>query len=250
MELILTRAKQIFTRTGIPGADFAVNVYAGCSFACSYCYARFICRFKPYGEWGNWVEAKVNAPELVKGKKVRGKVVMSTISDAYQPVEAELNLTGRVLRNMSRDIKLDILTKSPLILRDVELLKEFKNLSVGFTLSFEGELKRELEPKAPAISARINALKKLKKEGIRTYGFISPVVPGLTDVENLIEKIRDFVDYFWIEMINVDAAGKEFAEKVGRIPTRKELVRYAKELTNLRREVKIEEVVLHPWRVL
>ena len=89
-KIIKTQVKEIFTKTKLPGCDWVINQYVGCGHNCSYCYARFISRWKGYGEWGSWIEVKVNAPELVKSKFVKGKVFMSSVSDAYQPIEKEI----------------------------------------------------------------------------------------------------------------------------------------------------------------
>jgi len=92
------------------------------------------CKWKPYGEWGSWVEIKENAPELAR-KHVKGSVVMSSISDPYQPLEGKLKLTRRVLRYMDKRNELSILTKSPLILRDVDIyLKALPPCRSGFHL--------------------------------------------------------------------------------------------------------------------
>jgi len=82
IKLIKTRAKQIYTKSGIPSIDYVINQYVGCDHACAYCYAKFMCRWKPksYGKWGDWVEAKMNAPELAR-KFVNGIVAMSSVSD-------------------------------------------------------------------------------------------------------------------------------------------------------------------------
>jgi len=81
-----------------------------------------MCKWKQHGEWGSWVEVKVNAPELVKLKHPAGNVYMSSVSDPYQPIEKELQLTRRVLLNMDKSVHLSVQTKSNLILRDIDVL--------------------------------------------------------------------------------------------------------------------------------
>ena len=147
-KLIKVKAKEIFTKTKLPGSDWVINQYVGCEHACLYCYAKFISRWRPanYGKWGTWVEAKMNAPELVKGRYVKGWVYMSSISDPYQPVEKELKLTRRILENLDKRTKLSIQTKSDLVLRDLDLFKKFKTIEVGLTInSFTGKSKRIFE---------------------------------------------------------------------------------------------------------
>lgn len=212
VRVIESDAKTLYTRSRIPGVDWVVNQYVGCAFACRYCYARFLCRWKPYGDWGEWVEVKRNAPELA-ARHVRGEVVMSTVSDPYQPFEARLKLTRRVLERMDRRNRLSILTKSPLVTRDVDVLKRFPSVEVGLTLNtFEGREKRLIEPLTPTLKARLSALKLLHEEGIETYAFVSPIIPGITDVEGLVRESRDFVGSYFFEVLNLKAAGRAFRE--------------------------------------
>lgn len=210
MKIIKRKAKSIFTKTSL-GCDFTINQYVGCGHACLYCYAKFMCRWKPYGKWGTWVEVKENAPELVKGKYVKGSVWMSSVSDPYQPIEKELKLTRRVLENMDKNIELAVQTKSDLVLRDIDLFKKFKNIEIGLTINgFEGEIKKLFEPFSSTHKERLQALKTLKENGIQTYAFISPIIPGLVNVKKVIRESRDFVDYYWFEMLNLRGAGEEF----------------------------------------
>lgn len=212
VRIIERDAKTLYTRSRIPGVDWVVNQYVGCAFACRYCYARFLCRWKPHGEWGTWVEVKRNAPQLAR-KRVRGSISMSTVSDPYQPIEARLKLTRRILEAMPRENRLSVLTKSPLVTRDTDLLKEFPNAEVGLTVNtFEGRVKKLLEPLTPPQKARISALHHLAEEGISTYAFVSPIIPGLTDVEALVRETKDSVERYFFELINLKAAGRAFRE--------------------------------------
>lgn len=213
MKIIKTQAKEIFTKSKLPGCDFVINPYVGCGHNCTYCYARFIAKWRKFGPWGTWVEAKENAPELVKNRQIKGHVFMSSICDAYQPIEKDLEITRKILENMDKNIHLSILTKSDLVLRDIDLFKKFKNIEVGMTINdFSGGIKNLLEPHSPNFENRIKALKTLHKNDIKTYAFISPIIPGLVDVEKLIKKTKNFVGYYWFEMINLRGAGKEFKE--------------------------------------
>jgi DNA repair photolyase len=90
MKIIKIKVKNIFTKTRLPGCDFVINQYVGCGHGCIYCYANAICKWllrmrgkRVPGKWGSWVIAKINAPELVKGKKIEGDVAMSSISDPF-----------------------------------------------------------------------------------------------------------------------------------------------------------------------
>ena len=88
-----------------------------------------------------------NIPDIVKSKYVAGKVYMSSISDPYQPIEENFELTKKTLENMNKGIKISILTKSDLVLRDMELFRRFKDIDVGLTVNgFEESVKNDFEP--------------------------------------------------------------------------------------------------------
>jgi len=119
------------------------------------------------------------------------------MSDPYQQVEKELELTKKVLENLDKNTKLSILTKSDLVLRDIDLLKQFKHLEVGFTINdFENKTKNLMEPFAPNYNLRLKALKTLSKEGIKTYVFVSPIIPGLIDLKKVIDSTKDYSDHY------------------------------------------------------
>lgn len=210
MKIIEREAKSIYTKTKIPGLDYTINQYVGCGHRCVYCYAKFINKWKNYGEWGSWIEVKSNAPILAR-KNIKGSVSMSSVSDPYQPLEGELCLTRNVLESMDRDINLSILTKSNLITRDIDILQQFKNLEAGLTVNgFSDDVRKILEPGAPPHEARISALKFLKDEGISTYCFISPVIPLLTKVKKVVMDTKGLVNNYIVEFINFSLAGEKF----------------------------------------
>ena len=104
-----------------------------------------------------------------------------------------------------------ILTKSNLVLRDIDLFQRFEDIEVGVTVnSFEGKIKRDVEAFSPTNEKRIDALKTLFENEIKTYAFVSPIIPGLTDVEKIIEETKSFVNFYWFEFLNLRASGKEF----------------------------------------
>lgn len=212
VKLIKVAAKEIYTKTNIPDIDYVINHYVGCEYKCPYCCAKFMCKWnvEDYGNWGEWVKVKINAPELVK-KFVKGKVSMSSVSDPYQPIERKLKLTRKILQNINKRTNLSILTKSDLVLRDIDLFKKFENLEVGVTINtFSGKTKNLLEPNTPNNNARLNALKILHENKIKTLGFISPVIPELIDIESLIDNSQDFVDYYIIGILDLNTAGDKF----------------------------------------
>jgi len=185
--------------------NWTLNPYFGCQHGCFYCYARFMKKFTNHKEkWGNFVDIKINAPKLLAKeikKKKKGKVWISGICDPYQPVERKYKLTRKCLEILlENNWPVIIQTKSPLILRDLDLLRKFQNIEVGFTITTADErIKKIFEPKTSSIEERINALANLHRKGIKTYVMIAPILPG---VENLPVKLEGKVDYVLIDKMN------------------------------------------------
>lgn len=185
--------------------EYALNPYVGCQHACVYCYARFMKRFTGHSEkWGEFVDAKINAPELlareVKRKKV-GRVWISGVCDPYQPLEKKYMLTRRCLDILVENgWPVTVQTKSHLVLRDIDILKRSNAIEVGFTITTADErIRRIFEPGAPPSRKRIEALAKLRSEGIRTFAMIAPILPG---AEGLIGELEGKVEYVILDRMN------------------------------------------------
>jgi DNA repair photolyase len=196
-------AKTILSESKV--SDYTINPYIGCEHNCTYCYARFMKRFSSHKEpWGEFVDVKVNADELLKNeimKKGIGRVWISGMCDCYQPLEKKYELTKRCLEIlMENDWPVTVQTKSPLVLRDMKLLKSFTDIEVGFTITTSDEKIREMfEPDAPSIKSRIDALGKLHSAGIRTYVMIAPILPN---PEELVMQLRGKIDHVIIDRMN------------------------------------------------
>jgi len=205
------KAKSIITKSGLPDSDFVINPYVGCMHGCIYCYARFMKRFTNHHEpWGEFLDIKVNAPDLIptETNKYKNKsITISSVTDPYQPMERKYELMRGILKNLvPLQPNLCIMTKSDLIVRDIDLLKKFKKCIAGVSLSLsDDEIRKEVEPLASSVDKRINAVKQLKEAGIRTFIFISPIFVELTDWKGIINKAKGFVDEFWFENLNVRA---------------------------------------------
>jgi len=203
------KAKSIIVKSNLPEGDFVINPYVGCTHGCKYCYARFMKRFTGHAEpWGTFVDVKVNAPDLIPAStaKYRDKsITIGSVTDAYQPIEKERKLTRAIIKKLiPLRPHLDILTKSDLVVRDIDLLKQFDDCIVAISSSGMDEtLRRQLEPLALPMSKRLSALKKLHDAGIRTALFISPIFPELSDWKGLIVKTKNFVDEYWFENLNL-----------------------------------------------
>lgn len=204
-------ARSLLSKTGIPGFAYAINPYRGCTHGCVYCYARYMRRFSGHQEpWGEFLDAKVNAAEVLyrelakKGGLIEGGVFLSSVTDPYLPAESIFRLTRGVLEVLLEyQIPLTILTKSDLVVRDIDLLAGFSSCIVGLSIMTTDEtVARRFEPRAPSPQRRIAALKALKEKGIATYAFISPFLPHLSNIEELLEALEGAIDEFGIEALN------------------------------------------------
>jgi len=203
MKIKEIQAKNILSKSKV--YDWTINPYVGCQHGCIYCYARFMKRFSGHKEnWGEFVDVKINAPELLVQeikKKKKGRVWVSGVCDPYQPVEKKYELTKRCLEILQRNNwPVTIQTKSPLVLRDLELLKKFQEIEVGFTITTgDEEIRKIFEPRTASINERIEALEKLHQDGIKTFVMIAPLLPK---AESLIPKLKGKVDYVIIDKMN------------------------------------------------
>jgi DNA repair photolyase len=237
------QAKSILQKSGIPGADYVVNPYTGCTHGCVYCYARFMKRFTGHAEpWGTFLDAKINAPELLQKTLARrktplqGEVFLCSVTDPYLPAEKQYRLTRKILKALlEHQIQISLLTKSALVVRDIDLLQQFQQASIGVSMmTIDDVVARHFEPRASAPSKRLDALRKLNDAGIRTYAFISPYIPEISTIEEIVPALEGIADEIGVEAINTKANNWRGVECVlaAHYPDRLEASRLrAKELT-------------------
>ena len=206
------QCKTLMGKSGIGGVDYAINPYLGCSHGCVYCYARFMGRWGGHAheEWGTFVDAKINGLDRLRlevPKRRRGKVLLSSVTDPYQPLEKKYELTrGSLELLLERQFPVDILTKSDLVLRDLDLIRKFDTIEVGFTItSYDDGVRQVFEPGASPVGARLAALKEISDEGIPTWAFIGPVLPYLTEdgLEPLLDELAGNVSRVLVDRLNV-----------------------------------------------
>lgn len=196
-------AKAILSKSKV--SDYTINPYIGCEHGCTYCYARFMKRFTGHKEqWGRFVDVKINATNLLQReirKKRVGRVWISGVCDPYQPLEKKYELTKRCLEVLSgHDWPVTIQTKSPLVLRDLGLLRKFSQIEVGLTITTADEnIRKIFEPNSPPIKERIETLEKLHSVGINTYAMTAPILPK---AEGLVAQLSGKVDYVLIDRMN------------------------------------------------
>lgn len=190
------------------GYDYSINPYAGCAFSCSYCYVpKFPNKDHLPAEWGNWVNVKLNAPELIRKDRLKvfgAKIFFSSATDPYQYLEMKYRLSRRCLQELQRyqPAKLTLHTRSHLVLQDLELLKSFGNrLRVGVSITTDNDaIRAEFEPKAPSIKRRLELIRELKANDIKVHASLAPLLPCNPD--NLIELISPHVEKIWIDQMN------------------------------------------------
>jgi len=211
-------AKSVLNKSKI--FDYCINPYTGCQIGCKYCYASlFMRRYSGHKEqWGEFVDAKINAPNILRKQlqnAKRGTVWISSVCDPYQPVEAKYELTRSCLKELlNKQFPVNVQTKSKLVLRDLDLLKAFEDIEVGFTISTENErVARIFEPNASPVNERLNALRKIHETGIKTFAFVGPILPG--NPENLIKKLEGKADRIYLDRMNYSNHFKSYFLKHG-----------------------------------
>ena len=197
--------KDIMTKTNLPVSDFAVNPYVGCTHACKYCYASFMKRFTNHPEpWGEFVDVKT-WPEINKPGRYTGEeAFFCSVTDPYQPLEKKYRRTRALLEQLlDTGISISISTKSDLILRDLELIKQFPNAQVSWSINTLDEDFRKEMDRAVSISRRLEAMRQFYESGIQSTCFISPIFPGITDVIDIIERVKGQCNLVWLENLNL-----------------------------------------------
>ena len=202
IKVVEIKAKSIVAKTKVPSADYVINPYTGCQFGCMYCFATFMGRFvgESNENWGNYVYVKTNAVALMQKdiqrllkKNPHPRVQISTVTDPYQGLEKKYRLTRGILQTFAdHDYqgRVSILTKSPMVLDDIDILKSIQNVEVGLSITTSDDnLSRFLEVQAPSASARIRTLKTLNEAGIKTYVFVGPFLPHMKYQPELLEKL-------------------------------------------------------------
>ncbi len=188
--------RSALSRSSLPGLDYSLNPYRGCQHECIYCYSPEVLREER--PWGSFVDVRRNIPMVLAKelrRKEKGVVGLGTVTDAYQPIEKRFGITGMCLEQLlKRDFPITIQTKSPLVLRDLDIIKRFSNKAVGTSIStLDEDYSRLFEPHASPPLERLKALSEFTRGGVETWVFIGPILPGVTDedLEGLVKAIAD-----------------------------------------------------------
>ena len=162
--------------------------------------------------WGSFVDVKVNAPQVLAhevGRKSVGRVFVSSVCDGWQPEEASYCLTRQCLEILAHHhYALTILTKSALAGRDLDILTSRAGVEFGVTITtLDESLRRLIEPRSSSAAGRLALLQEARKRGIKSYAFLGPLLPYLSDTEEslvlLLKAIKDVgVNYFYVDRLN------------------------------------------------
>ena len=192
-KMLLSASKQPDAWFGI---KYTMNLYRGCQHQCIYCDSRSECyRIENFAD----VIVKVNAIDLLKKelprKRVKGTIGTGSMSDPYLPLEATRRLTAQALEVIAAQrFPVHVLTKSDLVLRDIDLLREISRVyaAISFTITTaDDDLGKKVEPGAPLVSRRFTALARLAEAGLRTGVLLMPVLPFLEDnPENILAIVQ------------------------------------------------------------
>jgi DNA repair photolyase len=209
VEFFTLQSRSLLNRCTAPRMPFTwtINPYRGCEFACKYCYARYTHEFMELGDedFEHKIYVKQHAAELLRRdlRKVKPgeEIAIGTATDPYQPAERRFQVTRAILEVLvlHQGLDIGIVTKSDLVLRDVELLRRIASqneLFVNLTITtLDTALARILEPRAPRPDLRLQAVQKLNESGVPAGVICAPVVPGITDsprdLDALVKATKD-----------------------------------------------------------
>ncbi|MBR1944123.1 MAG: radical SAM protein [Alphaproteobacteria bacterium] len=206
MKIQTIEIKDYLVKSSITLNDFVINPYIGCPHACKYCYASYMRRFTNHinEKWGTFLDVKYcNKP--IDIKKVIGKsIFISSVTDCYNPYEAKYCITQNILKQLLNvDCNIMIVTKSSLILRDLDLLKQLKSVKVTLSINtLDEQFKNDMD-NASSIKDRLNTLKILNENNIYTILFISPIFPGITNYRDIINISNEYVNEYFFENLNL-----------------------------------------------
>ncbi len=205
MKITSCNSSSILTPCTLQGLNFQIDPYMGCEHYCHYCYALN----QATTDWHKEIcihEDIARRLESELAKIEPQPIYMGWQTDAYQPCEAQYRQTRQVLELLQRNnFSASILTKSDLVLRDMDLLQKMDTASVNFSLAFNDNPTRRLfEANTMDNEKRIEALCKLKEAGVKTGALLCPVIPYITDAVKLIDQLAPCADVIWIYGLSIN----------------------------------------------
>lgn len=199
MKICTCSYRPILVPCTLKNYDYQVDPYVGCEHNCHYCYVLN----QAETDWTKEIFVYNDISDQLSGELEKispQKIYMGYYTDPYQPSEAEHCQTRKVLKLFLKNgFSAGILTKSDLVVRDMDLLKEMDHASVSVSVAFnDNRIRQQFEAKTIDTEDRIAALSKLREDGIKTSALICPVIPYITDVTPLIEMLAPYTDAIWL----------------------------------------------------
>jgi DNA repair photolyase len=192
-------ARSILTASSgfIDAFDYTLNPYSGCTFGCSYCYAAaFVRDQERRASWGQWVQVKENALELLRKRRAKpltgATIYLSSVTDPYQPIERRLELTRGILEELAtyHQVRLVVQTRSPLVTRDINLFQQFAAVRVNMTITTDDEAVRKLfEPGCASLGRRLAAITEVQQAGVPACITLTPLLP-VTDPASFAARLK------------------------------------------------------------
>ncbi len=204
-----TPVKTFLSPSKIPGYNYVINPYVGCPHGCVYCYAEYMRKFSGHEEsWGDFLDVRQCDTPLKPSKLFHAHVLLSSVTDPYNPYERQYELTRNLLKQLlSCQAYVHILTKSALVIRDIELFKQLPGCEITFSFSSADDTLRALiEPGASSVEDKIIALHTLHAQGLWTGVMVAPILPGLTDWKEIISRTRAYTSHYTFDSLNMRPA--------------------------------------------
>jgi DNA repair photolyase len=198
MNIRYIKCKTALSISKLPGLDYSLNPYVGCQHNCSYCYAPNILKINRE-KWGKDIGIKLNIPLILSKElkqKKKGIIGISTVTDPYQPIEKEFQLTRYCLEQLIKyDFPIHIQTKSSIINRDIDIISKFPNPEIMVSIATINDEERKIfEPCSSSIKERLEILSNFSEIGIKTSVFFGPIYPTITK-EDLMKILEIFIDF-------------------------------------------------------
>lgn len=206
MKITTVPVKSYLAPSKIPGAGFVMNPYVGCPHKCLYCYAEFMRKFSAHTEpWGDFLDVKLCENPLRPQQLFHQHVMLSSVTDAYNPYEKKYAVTRRLLEQLVHcQAYVSILTKSALVTRDIDLLTQLPGCEVAFSFATADEaLRAQLEPGASSIQERLEALKTVHQAGLNTAVMAAPLLPGISDFKAIVTVCAPYTKAFRFDSLNM-----------------------------------------------
>lgn len=195
------------------GADFVINPYVGCPHGCRYCYAPCVAHSRTEREepWGQYLDVKRPSVPIEPAKIFRKDILLSSMTDPYNPYEERSRVTRDILRSLlPAQPNITILTKSALVVRDIDIFREFPHVKVIFSFSSLNDgFRRVMEPHASAPARKMEALAALHEAGIETSVMAAPIFPAITECSAIIESAARYVSHMNFDGLNLRSRNRE-----------------------------------------